>query len=40
MKDYFESRIFYSLQDLKDAMLVRYVKQDGFDIIWGWDEYY
>lgn len=40
MNDYFESRIFYSLKDLKDAMLVRYVKQDGFDIIWGWDEYY
>lgn len=34
-EDYFESKIHYSLKRLKDAMLERYIKNDGYEIAWG-----
>lgn len=34
-KDYFQSELYYSLQSLKTAILERYIKNDGFRIVWG-----
>lgn len=34
-KDYFESDLYYSLNELKEHMLKRYIERDGFDVPWG-----
>lgn len=35
--DYFTSDLYYSLQELKTAMLERYITNEGFDIPWGYE---
>lgn len=35
--DYFESNLYYSLQNLQIAMLKRYIEKDGFEMPWGLD---
>ena len=35
--DYFTSDLYYSLQELKTAMLERYIANEGFDIPWGYE---
>ena len=37
--DYFNSAIHWSLVELKEAMLKRYIKNDGCEIPWGYDDY-
>jgi hypothetical protein len=36
-EDYFTSDLYYSLQELKTAMLERYITNEGFDIPWGYE---
>jgi hypothetical protein len=37
-KHYFESVLHFSLQDLVNKMLERYIEKDGFEIPWGYEE--
>ena len=34
--DYWQSHIYHSLRWLKDTILKQYIKQDGFEISWGY----